>query len=240
MSTIGERVIAISHTSDDGKTVYIFGHGVYEGDEVPTSASGQLGQMLNAANVTNPKIALDSGKVVWGCECWHGSEDKVLASFEHHGQTVEVIDIDESRAKHAPVPDEVEDDIVAIETQIGDEYPELAGIKKLLETAVRNCVGIKLDDVVPAVNSEVLGCLGYLQTKGAIVRVTYIETRVDDVGVWNETSQEWDNSPEVGIMVEFVLPQVNSEATEERKVGLDLTLKKLTTEVSSAHPPSVE
>jgi hypothetical protein len=25
----------------------------------------------------NPKIVLDNGETVWGCECWWGPEDKI-------------------------------------------------------------------------------------------------------------------------------------------------------------------
>jgi len=30
-------------------------------------------------NLLNPKIVLDSGKVVWGCQCWWTDESKTEA-----------------------------------------------------------------------------------------------------------------------------------------------------------------
>ena len=66
MTDIGQRVGAIA--SADEKTVHFFGYGTYQGDfEHP-----DLG-------FPNPKIMLDSGRAVWGCECWWGPEEKVKA-----------------------------------------------------------------------------------------------------------------------------------------------------------------
>jgi len=92
--TIGQRVGAVSHSEED--TIFIFGYGTYAGDEVPDSAGGWMGKMLAEEKVTNPKIVLDNGKVVWGCECWWGSEEqiqKAAAGFQH----VVEIDIEEAR-----------------------------------------------------------------------------------------------------------------------------------------------
>jgi hypothetical protein len=46
---------------------------------------------------TNPKSLLDSGKVVWGCECWWGPEDQVKASV--HDRKVMEFDIEQERVK---------------------------------------------------------------------------------------------------------------------------------------------
>ena len=68
----GDRVGAVA-SSKDG-TVNIFGYGVYEGDEVPPpDIMGPFGPMTGK----NPKILLDSGEVVWGCECWWGAEEVI-------------------------------------------------------------------------------------------------------------------------------------------------------------------
>ena len=45
----------------------------------------------------NPKIRLDSGKVVWGCECWWGPEEVVKKTLE--GYIVVEVDVDEVRAE---------------------------------------------------------------------------------------------------------------------------------------------
>lgn len=67
MRNIGMRVGAIAKA--DENTVTFFGYGIYAGDEVPPADIG-LG-------FPNPKILLDTGEVVWGCECWWGPEAKV-------------------------------------------------------------------------------------------------------------------------------------------------------------------
>lgn len=61
----GTRVGAIC--SAGREEVRFYGWGVYVGDEI----GGPMGEF------PNPKIQLDDGGVVWGCECWWGSEDQV-------------------------------------------------------------------------------------------------------------------------------------------------------------------
>lgn len=70
---MSERVIAVSHT--DADSIYIFGRGTLVGREVPDeSAVGAFADFLRHRNEKNPKILLDNGSVVWGCECWWGPE----------------------------------------------------------------------------------------------------------------------------------------------------------------------
>ena len=89
---IGTRVGAISHS--EGDTVYLFGYGVYEGDHVPPKEVGGFNM-----GRPNPRIKLDSGKTVYGCECWWGPEDQIKSKIE--GQKIVDVDIDEARAKAA-------------------------------------------------------------------------------------------------------------------------------------------
>ena len=93
----GDRVGAISHGKDG--TLFIFGYGVYEADEPPVSAAGWMAEACVEVGAPNPKIRLDSGKVVWGCECWWGSEVEVRKRCETAKGVVE-IDIDESRRQY--------------------------------------------------------------------------------------------------------------------------------------------
>lgn len=90
---VGDRVGAISHA--DKETVYLFGYGTYEGNHVPPQGVQFLGVDLASLGHTNPKITLDSGKVVWGCECWWGPEARVKA--EIGGRKVVMVDIDKAR-----------------------------------------------------------------------------------------------------------------------------------------------
>jgi hypothetical protein len=72
----GDRVGAISHADDT--TVYLFGYGTYQGDEIPPKGTiGAFGLDMGELGRKNPKILLDNGKVVWGCQCWWGPEEKV-------------------------------------------------------------------------------------------------------------------------------------------------------------------
>jgi len=91
---VGERVGAISHSKGD--TVYVYGLGTYEGDHIPLEATGWIAQNLREFQIQNPRIRLDSGKVVYGCECWWGKENVVLAKLGMFEQVV-VLDIDEQR-----------------------------------------------------------------------------------------------------------------------------------------------
>lgn len=88
--TSPKRVGAICSTS--GNKVELFGYGNYVGDEIPPSGITMFGQPLNRPN---PKIVLDSGKVVWGCECWWGPENGIKKMLE--GKEVVSVDIDEAR-----------------------------------------------------------------------------------------------------------------------------------------------
>ena len=69
---IGSRVGAIQ--SADSEKVDFYGYGVYEGEEIPSKEENEF---LNKLSIPNPKIKLDSGKFVWGYECWWGPEDRV-------------------------------------------------------------------------------------------------------------------------------------------------------------------
>jgi hypothetical protein len=90
----GDRVGAISHSKEG--IVYFFGYGTYEGDEVPPPGIRFMGVELSGLKQENPKIQLDSGKVVWGCECWWGPEEKVRKALEGAKEVVEV-DIEVAR-----------------------------------------------------------------------------------------------------------------------------------------------
>lgn len=95
---VGERVFAICGTNDDG-IVEVFGGGVYIGHQRPPS--GPFGLSLDdlGKGYTNPCIALDSGKRVFGFECWWGAEDTVRRSLE--GRTTITVDIDAARERAA-------------------------------------------------------------------------------------------------------------------------------------------
>lgn len=90
---IGTKVIAILEAKDG--VVYLFGEGVYAGDFTVSPEAGgfNFGQK-------NPRIDLDNGKTVWGCECWWGPADQTKKRFDKSCKWVEV-DIDDHRANRA-------------------------------------------------------------------------------------------------------------------------------------------
>lgn len=94
----GDRVGAIFSSNID-KSVNFIGYGEYVGDFVPKEGAGWLAAGLISRGVKNPKILLDSGKVVYGCECWWGPEEKVKHMLKD--RVVIETDIDEVRRTHA-------------------------------------------------------------------------------------------------------------------------------------------
>ena len=85
-----QRVIALLDAKDG--IVRSFGAGVYAGNFPPPPEGGgfNFGQ-------SNPRIDLDNGKTVWGCECWWGPEEKMKAKYPDDWKW-EDVDIDEHRA----------------------------------------------------------------------------------------------------------------------------------------------
>lgn len=85
---IGDRVGAIRNA--DKTTVYMFGYGTYQGEEIPPKGTiGAFGIDMGEASMSNPKIVLDDGNVVWGCQCWWGSEARVKEMIG--GKDVQVV-----------------------------------------------------------------------------------------------------------------------------------------------------
>lgn len=68
----GDRVGAI--LTKDKRQVQLIGFGVYDGDFIPPK---EINSELNESGAKNPRITLDNGEVVWGCESWWGREEKV-------------------------------------------------------------------------------------------------------------------------------------------------------------------
>jgi hypothetical protein len=95
MSKVGDRVGAILGSKDG--VVEFFGFGVYMGDEVPQEAVGGIAASLRSMCIKNPCIELDSGKIVYGCECWWGGEEQVKKRLD--AAEVVNVDIDDIRKK---------------------------------------------------------------------------------------------------------------------------------------------
>lgn len=99
MTKVGEKVGAVSHEKDG--ILYLYGYGTYVGDRVPTEENkpaGWIGESVFEGQRENPCIELDTGKVVWGCECWWGSLSQV-EKWENQYEVV-IIDIEEKRKEY--------------------------------------------------------------------------------------------------------------------------------------------
>lgn len=107
----GDRVVAMSHS--EGNKIFLYGKGVYEGDfayEDVTSTEPVVAgterfrdhfQRLMAGEIQawlNPRIRLDSGQIVWGCECWWQSEAMFDRMVEKTNPEIVAVDIDEVKA----------------------------------------------------------------------------------------------------------------------------------------------
>lgn len=94
----GNRVGAI--LGSENKKVEFLGYGTYEGEEIPVDAIGLFGRLCKDAGRPNPKIRLDNGEIVWGCECWWGGEKAVkkqLDEYKEAGYSIEDVSIREIR-----------------------------------------------------------------------------------------------------------------------------------------------
>ena len=81
----GTRIMAV--LNEDDKTIKLLGSGKYVGYYIHP----QL-------NIVNPKMELDDGKVVWGCECWWGEEDKMKQMLQDRNKEIIKVDIDDVKA----------------------------------------------------------------------------------------------------------------------------------------------
>lgn len=71
---MGKEMFAMSHADDEA--VYLFGFGTYEGEEIPPADSVGNAKLMHDQGQPNPKIKLEDGTIVWGCECWWGPKDR--------------------------------------------------------------------------------------------------------------------------------------------------------------------
>lgn len=95
---IGERVGAI--LGSDDKKLEFLGYGTYQGEEIPKEGFGFMAEVCRNEGIKNPCIQLDSGKVVYGCECWWGPEDEIknqIESYKNVGANIIEVDIDAAR-----------------------------------------------------------------------------------------------------------------------------------------------
>jgi hypothetical protein len=75
---VGQRVLAIHTINNDHQFVQKFGYGTFLGMFYPYQALGATADAVRAEgdDALNPKIELDTGEIIWGCECWWMSAQK--------------------------------------------------------------------------------------------------------------------------------------------------------------------
>lgn len=82
---IGDKVFAILGMSPGSSIVKILGPGTYQGEEVPPKDRPGWAGAMAEMDLPNHKILLDTGEIVFGCECWWGTESsmrKRLGEYE--------------------------------------------------------------------------------------------------------------------------------------------------------------
>jgi hypothetical protein len=98
---IGDRAGAFLSCSI--KELKFLGCGVYEGNFPPVEAVGYFAEGLAKHGIDNPRIRLDSGKIVYGCECYWGSEKSMIEKVnkaKKEGIEIVNIDIDNIREQY--------------------------------------------------------------------------------------------------------------------------------------------
>lgn len=95
---VGSRVGAIAEQNEEG--TLFFGYGVYEGDfKIEDPTIYMMGFQVASMDIINPRIRLDNGDVVWGCESWWAPEEEVQQLLED--EKVEIISVAEYRKQCA-------------------------------------------------------------------------------------------------------------------------------------------
>jgi hypothetical protein len=78
------RVLALE--SSNGKTIRVYGEGTLLGSKTPDA------EPFKSLNLKNPCILLDSGKYVWGYQCWWGELEKMKDTYKDYKvEKVEVL-----------------------------------------------------------------------------------------------------------------------------------------------------
>lgn len=92
---IGDRVGVVK--SSTKTEVEFFGYGVYDGMHTPPKELvakffGLRSEEINTEEIpSNPRVTLDNGKFVWGCESYWGPEEKIKEFLE--GKTITIVEV---------------------------------------------------------------------------------------------------------------------------------------------------
>jgi hypothetical protein len=100
---VGARVGAISHPHQD--IYHLYGYGTYIGMYVPIESDPDCpvnlpGMSLVRSRLPHPRIKLDNGTYVWGCECYWGVESEVKKFLRRKSKRIVIKSIREVRAEY--------------------------------------------------------------------------------------------------------------------------------------------
>lgn len=110
MINVGDRVGAV--LSAGAGAVKLLGYGVYAGHFKPDVRVLGFDPEELPDGFTNPKIQLDDGRVVWGCQCWWGPEDKVRQMIGDRNVVVVDLDGDEVvSSQYPPATEQPEEEV---------------------------------------------------------------------------------------------------------------------------------
>ena len=70
------RVLAIQSIKNG--VMHLFGEGKLLGEKIPDI------EPYSSGRIPNPCIKLDSGKYIWGMQCWWGDAEKLEKRYEGH------------------------------------------------------------------------------------------------------------------------------------------------------------
>lgn len=74
--------MVISHIDENG-VAHMLGFGTFDGEHpIGAEAVGCIAAQCRARGRVNPRITLESGDVVWGAECWFGTEQAIRRTLE--------------------------------------------------------------------------------------------------------------------------------------------------------------
>jgi hypothetical protein len=77
--------------------VEFFGYGHYLGEEIPPPGITFMGMELHKFGDETPKLQLDNGDIIWGCECVWATEEQMQRDVA--GIELEIVSIHDVRGK---------------------------------------------------------------------------------------------------------------------------------------------
>ena len=95
---LGERMGAFLQVNY--KLVEFLGYGVYDGEHIPYGAVGGYATWLREYKITDSRMKLDNGELVYRCECWITTErdaERMLEEYKKKGALIVSVDIDKHR-----------------------------------------------------------------------------------------------------------------------------------------------